>query len=139
MSLENSTAQYITDKVIELLNSFEVPLQNMIGFAADNASVMMGNISGVQARLKEFVPHLFVIGCTCHSFHLCCSAACMQLLRAIEQFARNVYNFFSNSTRRYSELQEFQTFVHIKHYTLYTLNICTLISCFDQVKLVGCL
>lgn len=114
MSLENSTAQYITDKVIELLNSFEVLLQNMIGFAADNASVMIGNISWVQARLKEFVSHLFVIGCICHSFHLCCSAACMQLPREIEQFARNVYNFFSNSTKRYSELQKFQTFIHIK-------------------------
>ncbi|EFN64682.1 hypothetical protein EAG_13323, partial [Camponotus floridanus] len=30
MSLENSTAQYITDKITELLNSFEISLQNMI-------------------------------------------------------------------------------------------------------------
>lgn len=114
IELENSTAECLTDNIIIFLNSIEVPMQNMIGFAADNASVMMGNISGVQARLKKVVPHLFVLGCTCHSFHLCSSAACMQLPRSVEQFIRDVYNFFSNSSKRYSELKEFQTFLNIK-------------------------
>ena len=42
----------------------------MLGFAADNASVMMGSMGGLKAKLLEKVPHLFVIGCICHSLNL---------------------------------------------------------------------
>lgn len=31
----------------------------MLGFAADNASVMMGSMGGLKAKLLEKVPHLF--------------------------------------------------------------------------------
>ncbi|XP_056643937.1 uncharacterized protein LOC130449894 [Diorhabda sublineata] len=75
---------------------------------------MMGHISGVKARLKAVIPDLYVLGCTCHSFHLCASAACLKLPRTIEQFARDIYNYFSNSCKRYVELRVCQVFLDMK-------------------------
>ncbi|XP_051165674.1 uncharacterized protein LOC127284325 [Leptopilina boulardi] len=57
-----------------------------------------------------FCPNLVVFGCGCHSAHLCASAACLKLPKTVEQFARDVYNYFVNSTKRKQELQEFQIF-----------------------------
>lgn len=54
----------------------------MIGYAADNAAVMMGNIGGL--KRKRTVPNLFVMGCICHSLRLCSSNACLILPRTVE-------------------------------------------------------
>ncbi|ERL84645.1 hypothetical protein D910_02073 [Dendroctonus ponderosae] len=61
----------------------------MIGFGADNAAVMMGNKAGVKAKLMEVNPSIFVMGCTCHSLHLCASAATRKLSKSVEEFCRN--------------------------------------------------
>lgn len=114
VKLEAADAENIHKTVLKCLEDVGIPLANMIGFAADNASVMMGNIRGVQARFREMVPHIFVLGCVCHSFHLCASAVANKLPKSIEDFARSVYNHFSNSSKRIEELAECQTFVNLK-------------------------
>lgn len=83
--------------------------KNMIGFASDGASVMMGAHNSLASRLKSDIPDLFVMKCICHSFHLCASYACATLPRAVEQLARDVYNYFMSSPKRLSELKEFQS------------------------------
>ncbi|KAJ8968820.1 hypothetical protein NQ314_002082 [Rhamnusium bicolor] len=50
--------------------------------------------------------------CICHSFHLCASYACEKLPQEVEQFCREVYNYFSNSPKRAGELKEFQYFAN---------------------------
>ncbi|XP_011876164.1 PREDICTED: zinc finger MYM-type protein 1-like [Vollenhovia emeryi] len=114
VELETANAENIHKTVLKCLEDIGIPFANMIGFAADNASVMMVNISGVQARFREMVPHIFVLGCICHSFHLCASAAANKLPRSIEDFARSVYNHFSNSSKRIEELAEYQSFVDLE-------------------------
>lgn len=51
--VENTTSDGIFNGVKEVLISNNIKLSNLIGFAADNAAVMQGNISGVQAKFKE--------------------------------------------------------------------------------------
>lgn len=72
----------------------------MIGLAADNVAVMMGKLSSVQARFREMLPNLFCMGCVSHSFHSCSSGAVNKLLKSIEEFAPNIYKYFSNSSKR---------------------------------------
>ncbi|XP_050298659.1 uncharacterized protein LOC126737704 [Anthonomus grandis grandis] len=86
----------------------------MIGFGADNASVMMGHKAGVQAKFKEKNKDLFVLGCTCHSLHLCSSAACTKLPKSVEEFVRSLYNHFSNSAKRIADFEQFQFFIDLK-------------------------
>ncbi|CAH1099060.1 unnamed protein product [Psylliodes chrysocephalus] len=90
----------------------------MIGFAGDNASVMMGKKTGVQAKFRELNEDIFILGCRCHSLHLCSSAACTKLPKSVEEFVRNLYNHFSNSPRRIDEFEEYQKFLQLKPHKL---------------------
>ncbi|XP_043277820.1 zinc finger MYM-type protein 1-like [Venturia canescens] len=114
VQIESATAESIFSTILKCLKEVGIPFANMIGFAADNASTMMGKTNGVQARFRQILPHIFVLGCVCHSCHLCASAAANKLPKSIEDFARSVYNHFSNSSKRTGELAEYQTFVDLK-------------------------
>jgi hypothetical protein len=49
----------------------------------------------------------------CHSLHLCASAACKELPRHAEDLARNIYSYFSHSSKRKAEFQQFQKLLKI--------------------------
>ncbi|XP_046608736.1 uncharacterized protein LOC124299522 [Neodiprion virginianus] len=114
IKVQSRTANDIFTAICNFFKEKNIPVTNMIGLAADNASVMMGNINGVQARFKAIIPHLFILGCVCHSFHLCSSAAAKKLPRSLEDLIRAVYSYFSHSSNRSGRLQEFQIFVELK-------------------------
>lgn len=114
LKLEDCTAEAIFNAICNYITKNDIPINNLIGLAADNASVMIGKHIGVQARFKELLPHLFVLGCKCHSFHLCASAAANKLPRSLEEFIRNIYNYFSNSSKRLEKLKQYQIFVNLK-------------------------
>lgn len=116
--VKSSSADDLFTEIIKLLTELDIPLKNMIGFAADNTNVMMGNISGVQAKFRELLPNIFILGCVCHSFHLCASAATKKLPRNLEDFIRNIYNYFAHSSKRCEALQEFQLFLDLKPHKL---------------------
>lgn len=89
VEVEKCNSEGLTRVIVDLLNKFDIDNQNVIGFAADNASVMMGEFGGVQAKLKERVnPNIFVIGCTCHSLYLCTSEACKKILPKLRSLFR---------------------------------------------------
>lgn len=114
MELKSSDAPTIHATLVKLLKDLRVPLENLVGFASDNASVMMGCNKGVQALLKKTNEHLFVMGCMCHSFHLCSAAAAKHIPVRVERLARNVYNYFCHSSKRLGELEELQKVYNLK-------------------------
>lgn len=75
---------------------------------------MTGRYNSVMSRLKDEVPHVFLMKCICHSFHLCASNACTKLPRGVEDLARDIYNYFANSPKRVETLKEFQAFTNTK-------------------------
>ncbi|XP_046975618.1 uncharacterized protein LOC124541725 [Vanessa cardui] len=100
-----------------LINSFEnqsIPVTNLIGFAADGCSVMMGDKNSVSSRLKDHCPDIIVMKCVCHSAHLCASAACKELPRRCEDLSRHIYGFFKSSAKRQCQFAEFQEFLNLK-------------------------
>lgn len=52
--------------------------------------------------------------CVCHYAHLCVSEACKYLPQSCEDLARNIYNFIKSSSKRQSELVQFQHFMDIE-------------------------
>lgn len=114
VEINDCTAQGIMNKLLATLAEKEVSLKNLIGFAADNAAVMMGDYNGVKAKLKTINKDIFVSGCICHSLHLAASAAANVLPRQIEGFCRDIYNYLSNSSKRLDAYKEFQDFVKLK-------------------------
>ncbi|KAK3914316.1 Zinc finger protein 862 [Frankliniella fusca] len=110
---EGAFAQRIFDLLKGTFDRQQVPWTNVIGYAADGASVMMGCNNSVATRLKDLCPGIRVSRCICHSLHLCASEACKQLPRSAEDLARNIYNFLHNSSKRQAQFAEFQTFLHL--------------------------
>ncbi|XP_068232268.1 SCAN domain-containing protein 3-like [Palaemon carinicauda] len=112
--LESATASTLYEHIKSVFNELNIPYKdNMIGFAADGASVMMGKNNSLSTHLKQDIPNLFVMKCTCHSFHLCASYACKKLPRWVEDVARDIYNYFL-SPKQTMALKEFQEFVNVK-------------------------
>lgn len=56
--------------------------------------------------------------CICHSLHLACSEACKKLPTRCEDLVRQIYNFFSHSSKRQSQLYQFQTFLDLQDHKI---------------------
>ncbi|CAD7081034.1 unnamed protein product [Hermetia illucens] len=88
--------------------------QNMIGFAADGANIMMGRNHSVSTLLKADINDLFVLKCVCHSFHLSASYACEKLPGEVEDLARNIFNYLKSSSKRLKDFSSLQYFFEFK-------------------------
>lgn len=105
-----STGRNLYDLVMHTLHTHNIPLDNLVGFAADGASNLMGGYNSVTSRLKISAPGLCVIKCICHSLHLCASEAAKTLPRNCEDLIRQIYTHFAHSAKRIYEFKEFQAF-----------------------------
>lgn len=122
VAVTDQSAAGIFSTLAKTLENIKLPMKSMIGFAADNASVMMGNKGGVQALLKEQLPNLFVLGCVCHSFALSSEAACKMLPDEIEQFAQDVVNYFGKSASRRQDFSKYQAIAELAPHRLLKLS-----------------
>ncbi|XP_026819502.1 zinc finger MYM-type protein 1-like [Rhopalosiphum maidis] len=87
-------------KHIEIRESF------LGGQGYDGAAVMSGTNSGVQKRILEIVPNATFVHCCSHNLNLVISDAAKST-REISTFfetVQDVYNFFSSSAPRWSQL-----------------------------------
>ncbi|KAJ8949453.1 hypothetical protein NQ318_007554 [Aromia moschata] len=114
LPVKEATGAALFTLIDDFLKKHIIPYEtNLIGFAADGANNMMGAHNSLASRLREKCPNLFMMKCVCHSFHLCASYACEKLPSEVEQLARDVYNFFSNSPKRLDNYEEFQEFANV--------------------------
>ena len=118
--VENATAEGLYVK--DLFHENDIPLSNIIGFASDNCSTMLGANKGVQALLTKDVPSVFVMGCVCHSLALCCSEACKHLPAWLESFVKDVCCYFACSSKRQHDFQMIQDVVHVPKHRILKLS-----------------
>lgn len=93
------TAENLFNICIESFKKYNINLDNLLGFGSDGCSTMMGSQNSMSSRMQLYFPRIFIIKCICHSIHLCCNEACKSLPRRCEDLARNIYNFFSHSSK----------------------------------------
>jgi hypothetical protein len=94
-------------KAIEAqLKEDNLSIAKLIGIGVDGASVNVGSKNSLSALLRAKVPHLVTVRCVCHSLHLASSRASEALPRQLEFIAREVYNWFSHSTKRQLAFKE---------------------------------
>lgn len=105
-----ANAEHLFAFVIKSFEKYLVPVDNVIGFASDGCNTMMGCRNSVSSQFREKCPGITVIKCICHSLHLCASDAAKQLPSDCEMLARAIYNYFKLSSKRQSELKDFQMF-----------------------------
>lgn len=122
VEVDDASGEGLFKAVKELLASKDIPLQNIIGFASDNCSAMLGINNGFQAFLKKEVPSVFILGCTCHSFALCASHACSQLPSFLEHFLRDVCCYFARSSKRLQQFHLLQDVVQSPKHRMLKLS-----------------
>ena len=86
IDIPRADAATLYDSFRQELEQDEVPLRNIVGYASDGASVMMGCNNSFRTRLESVNPNIFVMKCICHSAHLAASNACTKLPRQAEEF-----------------------------------------------------
>ncbi|KAJ8023368.1 SCAN domain-containing protein 3 [Holothuria leucospilota] len=120
--VNDASAAGLYKAVKTLLEENEIPMSNIIGFAADNCSTMMGKHSGFQALLKKEVPHAFIIGCVCHSFALCAHHASLNLPSWLEGFLKDVCNYFARSSKRQNDFRAIQDMLDQENHKMLKLS-----------------
>jgi len=110
----NCSADNLYKTFQNCFSEFQIPLQNIIGMASDNASVMIGSNNSFFTHLKVDVPQVILLNCICHSAALIASKACKILPRFCENLIRSITTYVSGSAKRSAILREFQEFFKIE-------------------------
>ncbi|KAH9631145.1 hypothetical protein HF086_001080 [Spodoptera exigua] len=108
--VKSGKAEDLCNSLLTWLEDRQIPLKNSVGFASDTTNSMVGEHHSVFSHLKQKVPHIACIKCSCHMIHLVASKACLKLPRSVEDFLRSIGAHFSRSTKRQNKLKEFQDF-----------------------------
>ncbi|EZA48466.1 General transcription factor II-I repeat domain-containing protein 2A, partial [Ooceraea biroi] len=64
----NCSANNLFESFQKLLEKHQIPIQNIVGMASDNASVMIGCNNSFISRLQSEVPGIILLNYICHSF-----------------------------------------------------------------------
>ncbi len=118
VEVENCTATGLYKAIKGSFEEKKIPIKNIIGYSSDMTNVMFGEHQSVVALLKKDAPHVLAVKCSCHMIHLCASHACLKLSKTLEDLCRNIYSYFSRSSLRQKELEEFQAFVGVEPHKL---------------------
>lgn len=105
IEVPRADAETLFEKLKAHFENYNVPFENIIGYAADGASTMMGCNNSVKTRMEAVNPSILVMRCICHSAHLAASNACAALPGETEDFVREVFSYFSHSAKRLSSLK----------------------------------
>ncbi|KAK2711105.1 hypothetical protein QYM36_012322 [Artemia franciscana] len=122
VEVPSATAQIMKGEVDKLLSVRNIPKENCIGFGWDNASVNMGEVTGLKALVKIDNPYVIVVGCVCHSLAPCASNASKEIPLEFDEFVRDVYNYIQHSPKRIAAYAEFQGITDTKNHRL--LKVC---------------
>ena len=71
----------------------------IIGYASDSASVMVGIRNSVLSRVRSKQPNIFNLGCLCHLAALCAAGALKKLPVSIDELLMYIYYHFKHSSK----------------------------------------
>lgn len=108
LSSTTATGLDIYNHVKKVVDDHGLDLANCISFSADNASVMVGETSGVAAHLHSINENISIIGCPCHRLNLAALKAANSLPHKIDQLLIDIYFFLDKSSKRVARLKELQ-------------------------------
>ena len=123
--LTDEKAKHVAEMLIDVITNYELNLDNMIAFCADNAPVNFGGINraegeNVFTKLKPIKSKLIPIGCPSHLVHKSAQIAGERALSVdIESIVAKISSFFSveksGVLQRHQKFIEFSEFLEL-HY-----------------------
>lgn len=108
------TAVAIFSKIDFVLNRYDIPWCNCIGFGVDNTSVNIGIRHSIMTHVHQKNAACYFMGCPCHLVHNIAGHASEALQRSagfdVEDLCVDVFYWFDKSTKRKGILREFCSF-----------------------------
>ena len=107
----NGTADVITTKLQDIFQEMSIPSKNIVSFASDGASVMVGSKNGVAKKLKDLNPLLVNVHCVGHRLTLAVSQAATAIayMKQLQDNVGVIFNYFKYSAVRTNKLKEMQS------------------------------
>lgn len=113
IELTDFYAKSIYDKIKLFFDTHHIPLENLIGFASDNASVMMGQNRGVRNFFEKNNPHL------CYGLYLpfsplmfiCC---CEKVDKQCRNIGTKYIHIFLSQFKKTNKIQRTKEFFNVK-------------------------
>jgi len=111
VAVEKTTAERLSDYIIEKLEELGISLADCRGQGYDNGANMRGEKSGVQRRLLNLNSLAFFVPCGCHSWNLVLGDAASSCAGAQTFFGtlQRLYTIFSCSSERWGILKSYVT------------------------------
>ena len=108
--LKEQSAEALTDAIQSAAKDNGLEWKLCMAQCYDGASVMSGSFSGVQARIREFAPHVMYIHCLAHRLNLVLISTIKSIAEVNEFFStvQELYVFLSTSTPRHELFCEAQ-------------------------------
>ncbi|KAG6413965.1 hypothetical protein SASPL_126681 [Salvia splendens] len=108
LSVEETTGLGLFTYLMDLLEHFELNVDDVRGQGYDNGSNMKGKHQGVQKRLLEINPRALYMTCACHSLNLTLCDMAQSCGKTISFFGviQRIYTLLSGSTKRWKILTD---------------------------------
>lgn len=113
VEVHDSTAEGLANTLKQSLQEKHIPIENVVAFCSDTTNVMMGGKHSVATLLRDILPNVIIVKCSCHLIHLCASHACLKLPKFLEDLCRSIFAHFSLSSKRQDTYKQFQEFVGV--------------------------
>jgi hypothetical protein len=112
IELQDQTATTIVNKLLELLDangfSDEYLKENLVAFASDGASAMIGSNSGVAVQLQAKYHDCIIWHCLNHRLELAVNDVIVEMkcINHFESFIGKIYSIYSCSPKNLAALRE---------------------------------
>ncbi|XP_071138765.1 zinc finger protein 862-like isoform X2 [Mytilus edulis] len=110
VDLPDGKADTIVPAIKTLMTDRQLPIQKMMGFGSDGASVMVGRKTGVATQLKSQNPEMVNVHCIAHRLALAAAQASDNIpyLQKFKDILRQLFYYYQNSAVRMSGLKEIE-------------------------------
>lgn len=110
IELENCNSESITNNLERFIIAKSLNIENLTHFGSDGASTMLGQRTGVAARLKKYNSYLTENHCIVHRLHLASQDAAEQVayFKTYDTLVKEIYLYFSSSYKRLLTLKMVQ-------------------------------
>ncbi|KAL4099097.1 hypothetical protein QTP88_023584 [Uroleucon formosanum] len=130
----DETSESIFNTILRAIENFGLDIQNITAFGADNASVNYGKNCSVYEKLLKKKPSIIKANCNCHVLHNTAKHSLKLLKYDVETLVIKVFNEFSISAKRITELKDCFEFVQqdfhnvLRHISVRWLSLYTAVD-----------
>ena len=107
VKVKDGKAETIFNVLLKFCNDMEIDINKVSGLGVDGASVMLGHLTGVGARMQQLNECIILVHCIAHRLYLATARAAntIKYLVTFQKVINQLYAFFSTSAVRYEKLR----------------------------------